>query len=90
MPDDIYANIKIDRMGNPITKEDVCLISCVELEPDKVHNIIGTVLFLHYECLAQSIFTLLRTSNGQLILGGHLSGLDSALSKFSECYSLSP
>ena len=48
MPDDIYANIEIDRMGHPYTKDDVCKMSCVELQEDKKHNILGKVLFFHY------------------------------------------
>ena len=55
MPDDIYANIEIDRMGNPITKDDVCEPQgCAELQPDKAHNILGKVLLLRHHCFAQT------------------------------------
>ena len=56
MPDDIFANIEIDRMGNPITKDWVCEeLGCTELEPDKAHNIIGKILLLRYHCFAPTV-----------------------------------
>ena len=41
MPDDIYANIEIDRMGNPITEEEACGGQCEPLESGKEQNILG-------------------------------------------------
>jgi len=39
---DVYENIEIDRMGNPLTREDICKNNaCDPLEEDKVQNIVG-------------------------------------------------
>ena len=46
MPDDVYGNIEEDRMGRPLTKEDVCMKDgrnlCVDLISRE--NVIGVYI----------------------------------------------
>ena len=41
MPDNIYANIETNRMGDEISYDDVCPNGCVQLQEDKKQNILG-------------------------------------------------
>ncbi len=50
MPDDIYANIETNRMGDAISYEDVCPNGCVQLQDDKKQNIIGKYKLDQYAC----------------------------------------
>jgi hexosaminidase len=42
MPDSLYENIGVDRMGNPLDKAEICeQWRCTPLEPGKEANIMG-------------------------------------------------